>query len=54
MDKRITLDKDVVKKLKVLAAHDDIDVKNYIQDVIITHVKMVYEWLPSKRKTNGK
>ena len=48
--KNIDLDEQVVRKLKVLAAHDDIDVKHYIQDVIITHVKNVYEWLPKRKK----
>lgn len=35
----IDLPKDVAKKLKVIAAKSDTDRKNYIQNVLINHVK---------------
>lgn len=40
MDKRITLSDDVVKQLRVMAAQANIDVKNYIQNLITSHVLM--------------
>lgn len=38
MDKRITLPEDVVKKLKILAAMDNNNVKAYIESLVIKHV----------------
>jgi hypothetical protein len=37
--KQIDLDREVIKELKILAAHADKDVKNYLQDLIVRHVR---------------
>jgi hypothetical protein len=37
--KQIDLDREIIKELKILAAHADKDVKNYLQDLVIQHVK---------------
>lgn len=37
--KQIDLEKEIIKELKILAAHADKDVKNYLQDLVIQHVK---------------
>jgi len=47
MDKRITLSKETVKKLKFLAAYADTDVKNYIQVVVNSHVEENYKLITS-------
>jgi hypothetical protein len=39
--KQIDLEKEVIKELKILAAHADKDVKNYLQDLVIQHVRDV-------------
>lgn len=49
MDKRITLSKETVKKLKILAAHADTDVKNYIQGLVTSAVEDVYKLLEEKQ-----
>jgi len=41
MDKRITLDEETVRKLKILAANNHTDVKNFIQDTLKELVKKV-------------
>ncbi len=53
MDKRITLKNETVKKLKVLAAHEDIPTKNYIEKIVENFVTDNYEWLPSKKKSKN-
>jgi hypothetical protein len=37
--KQIDLEKEIIKELKILAAHADKDVKNYLQDLVVQHVK---------------
>jgi hypothetical protein len=37
--KQIDLEKEIIKELKILAAHADKDVKNYLQDLVIQHVR---------------
>ncbi len=37
--KQIDLDKEVIRELKILAAHADKDVKNYLQDLVVQHVR---------------
>jgi hypothetical protein len=39
MRKLIDIPDDLVKDLKILAVHADKDLKTYIQDLIIEHVK---------------
>jgi len=39
MRKLIDIPDELVKDLKILAAHADKDVKNYLQDFIIEHIK---------------
>lgn len=39
MRKLIDIPDDLVKDLRILAAHADKDVKNYIQDLLIEHIK---------------
>jgi hypothetical protein len=39
MRKLIDIPKDIVKPLKILAIKSDIDLKNYIQNLLIEHVK---------------
>lgn len=41
MDKRITLDEETVRKLKILAANNHTDVKNFIQDTLKKLTKSV-------------
>jgi hypothetical protein len=48
MDKRITLTDEVAKQLRVMAAKANIDVKNYIQNLITSHVLM--ESIKGKKK----
>ena len=38
MRKLIDIPKDIVKPLKTLAVYADKDLKNYIQDLLISHV----------------
>ena len=38
MRKLIDIPKDIVKPLKILAINSDKDLKNYIQDLLISHV----------------
>ncbi|HWA34779.1 MAG TPA: hypothetical protein VG737_11640 [Cyclobacteriaceae bacterium] len=37
--KQIDLEKEIIKELKILAAHADKDVKNYLQDLVVQHVR---------------
>ena len=39
MKKLIDIPDEIVKPLKIMAVHEDRDLKNYIQDVLISHVK---------------
>jgi hypothetical protein len=39
MRKLIDIPDELVKDLKILAAHADKDVKNYLQDLIVDHIK---------------
>jgi hypothetical protein len=39
MKKLIDIPDEIVKDLKILAINDDKDLKNYLQDLIIEHVK---------------
>jgi hypothetical protein len=39
MRKLIDIPNDLVKDLRILAAHADKDVKNYVQDLVIEHIK---------------
>jgi hypothetical protein len=39
--KQIDLDREIIKDLKILAAHADKDVKNYLQDLVIQHVREI-------------
>ena len=39
MKKLIDIPDDIVKPLKIMAVYKDRDLKNYIQDILISHVK---------------
>jgi hypothetical protein len=39
MRKLIDIPDELVKDLRILAAHADKDVKNYIQDLLVEHIK---------------
>ena len=39
MRKLIDIPEEIVKPLKILAVNSDTDLKNYIQDLLIDHVK---------------
>jgi hypothetical protein len=39
MKKLIDIPDEIVKPLKIMAVNNDRDLKNYIQDVLISHVK---------------
>lgn len=39
MKKLIDIPDEIVKSLKIMAVHEDRDLKNYIQDVLVSHVK---------------
>ena len=39
MKKLIGIPDEIVKPLKIMAVHKDRDLKNYIQDILISHVK---------------
>ena len=39
MKKLIDIPDEIVKPLKIMAVNNDRDLKNYIQDVLIIHVK---------------
>ena len=39
MKKLIDIPDEIVKPLKIMAVNNDRDLKNYIQDVLINHVK---------------
>jgi hypothetical protein len=39
MKKLIDIPVEIVKPLKIMAVNNDRDLKNYIQDVLINHVK---------------
>jgi hypothetical protein len=39
MKKLVDIPQELIKDLKILAAHADKDVKNYLQDLIIEHIK---------------
>ena len=38
MRKLIDIPEEIIKPLKILAIHNDTDLKNYIQDLLIAHV----------------
>lgn len=39
MNKLITIPKEILQDLKILAVKNDKDLKNYIQDLLVKHVK---------------
>lgn len=39
MKKLIDIPDEIVKPLKIMAVNNDRDLKNYIQDVLINHIK---------------
>ena len=39
MKKLIDMPDEIVKPLKIMDVHEDRDLKNYIQDVLVSHVK---------------
>ena len=39
MKKLIDIPDEIVKPLKIMAVNNDRDLKNYIQDVLISHIK---------------
>lgn len=39
MKKLIDIPDEIVKPLKIMAVNNDRDLKNYIQDILISHVK---------------
>ena len=39
MKKLIDIPDEIVKPLKIMALNKDLDLKNYIQDILIRHVK---------------
>ena len=41
MRKLIAITDEIVKSLKIMAVNKDCDLKNYIQDVLINHVKKI-------------
>jgi|TARA_B100000035_G_scaffold118831_1_gene100774 hypothetical protein len=38
MKKLIDIPDEIVKPLKIMAIHEDKDLKNYIQDILVKHV----------------
>lgn len=39
MKKLIDIPDEIVKPLKIMALNKDLDLKNYIQDILVRHVK---------------
>ena len=39
MKKLIDITDEIVKPLKIMAIHKDRDLKNYIQDILVSHVE---------------